>query len=845
MAKNKNTKSSKKSGSNKSAGTTDGYKDLVYQLQIQNEAAFDTNDALERINNTLTLGNVQLASFLGSETKNTNSGKQKLDPTNVDLLPKGEDIGNKEVVAGLTYLSNIAESSLFCLKRIDFASDQMMQSFMSMVDFMKTNGLQSLESNKELADAIARLEAENKELRKVLKEKGKVNDTNKEKDKIKMGWKEWALAIGAALSGFITGFALEIVRITKILFVSLSKELNFSSILKKVSGSKFVKSIKKSFDGIVQTGERLASKTKALYRIIKKTEFVESIKKSFDGITRIGERLASKTKALYRIIQKTEFGVYVSKVIKGLDNARLGIVKAFDDVAEFVGRFGSKIRALYQIIKRSEFGVYITEVIKGLDNARLGIVKAFDDIAEFVGRFRSKINALYQMIKRSELGVYVTQLFDGFMNIGKGISEAFAPVLKSFRLLKRTLSWNTEASVIIQKLTGAVESVGTWFMRMRFVTKAMFKLGKALGPFAGKLLIPLQVILSIWDSVTGFIEGFSKTKGNIIDKLLGGLRDGVKKFLDGLIGGVFDIMKSLVSWAAGALGFKELEKALDSFKFGDIIDNIGIGLGYVMKFAGNIMTSLGEATGIFSKIAKAFGGIIGKLAWPITAILGIFDFITGFIKDFNSTESGFFTKLVSGLRGGFSKLVDGLLGGLLDMIKNVGSWMLKMLGFDEVSKSLDKFKFTGFFKRLFGGKDDNKADIELKDAKLKEKEKAREEQQRTSAYPKLSSVEGMLFGGDLMDRFANDLYNGNSDQLNAATLQTLEKSNVGAEMNALESDTAKANAEREAAPVILSSPESSSGNRNVINNSQSVTYNSNNMPDRTDWMLRTALFSGF
>lgn len=762
MAKNKNTKSSKKSGSNKGAETIDDFKNIVYQLQIQNEATFDTNDALERINNTLTLGNVQLGSFLGSETKNTNTEKQKFDVTNVDLSRKDGDTGNKEVVAGLTYLSNIAESSLFCLKRIDFASDQMMQSFMSMVDFMKTNGLQSLESNKELADAIARLEAENKELRKVLKEKGKAtNDTNKEKDKITMGWKEWALAIGAALTGFITGFALEIIRITKILFISLSKQLNFSSIWKKVSGSKFVESIKKSFNGIVQTGERLASKTKELYQTIKKTEF----------------------------------------------------------------------------------GVYISEVIKGLNKTRLGIVKAFNDVAEFVGSFGSKISELYQTIKQSKLGVYVTELFDGFMNIKKGISEAFAPVLKSFRVLKRSLSWNTEASVIIQKLTAAAESVGTWFMRMRFVTKAMFKFGKVLGTFAGKLLIPLQVILSIWDSITGFIDGFIKTKGNIVDKILAGLRGGVKKFLDGLIGGIFDIMKSLVSWSAGALGFKEIEKALDSFKFGDIIDKIGIGLGYVMKFAGNIMTSLGEATGIFSKIAKAFGGIIGKLAWPITAILGVFDFITGFIKDFNSTEGGFFTKLVAGLRGGFSKLVDGLLGGLLDMIKNIGSWMLKMLGFDEVSKSLDKFKFTGFFKRLFGGKDDNKADIELKDGKLKEKDQ--EEQQRTSAYPKLSSVEGMLFGGDLMDRFTNDLYNGNSDQLNAATLETLEKSNVGAEMNALESDTAKANAEREAAPVILSSPESSSGNRNVINNSQSVTYNSNNMPDRTDWMLRTALFSGF
>ena len=56
-------------------------------------------------------------------------------------------------------------------------------------------------------------------------------------------------------------------------------------------------------------------------------------------------------------------------------------------------------------------------------------------------------------------------------------------------------------------------------------------------------------------------------------------------------------------------------------------------------------------------------------------------------------------------------------------------------------------------------------------------------------------------------------------------------------MNALESDTAEAQAERASTPIIIPAPAASQGSRKVINNSQAITYNSNNMPDRTGWML--------
>ena len=71
-----------------------------------------------------------------------------------------------------------------------------------------------------------------------------------------------------------------------------------------------------------------------------------------------------------------------------------------------------------------------------------------------------------------------------------------------------------------------------------------------------------------------------------------------------------------------------------------------------------------------------------------------------------------------------------------------------------------------------------------------------------------------------------------------AELEAIDSPIVGAEMSALQSDTAQAQAERASTPIVIPAPASGQGgDRKVVNNSQAITYNSNNMPDRTGWML--------
>ena len=100
----------------------------------------------------------------------------------------------------------------------------------------------------------------------------------------------------------------------------------------------------------------------------------------------------------------------------------------------------------------------------------------------------------------------------------------------------------------------------------------------------------------------------------------------------------------------------------------------------------------------------------------------------------------------------------------------------------------------------------------------------------------------------LLDETQDAVLNSDEQLLNTyARTAQLERSDspiVGAEMNALETDTARTeDAYTNAAnSAIISASSGGSGgggssSRTINNDNKSVTYNSNNIPDRTSWML--------
>ena len=373
---------------------------------------------------------------------------------------------------------------------------------------------------------------------------------------------------------------------------------------------------------------------------------------------------------------------------------------------------------------------------------------------------------------------------------------------------------------------GATESVGLFsklfspfskfFGTIAEIAPRFLSLGKAFGSLAGKLAIPITIILGVWDSITGFIDGFKNTEGTMLDKIVGGLKGGLSKLVDGLIGGLLDMLKGAVSWIAKALGFDGIAAALDSFSFSKIITDL---------------------------IGNLVDGVIGFFTDQFAVIKVLFEDIKKLFKG----EIDFKTL--------FLDLLGGVIRTLLAPVNAIG----KLAGFDITKKALDLLGLPDKGRTDVGGKPKApKANAEVTAEETKTEtnttttstsesisvsERERLEKEALNSTTVFSSASDTIMvpqtptanldaptvGSDtaVLERYAQ-----------TAELEAIDNPIVGAEMNALESDTAEAEAERASAPIVIPAAASNQGgSRKVVNNSQAITYNSNNMPDRTGWML--------
>lgn len=129
----------------------------------------------------------------------------------------------------------------------------------------------------------------------------------------------------------------------------------------------------------------------------------------------------------------------------------------------------------------------------------------------------------------------------------------------------------------------------------------------------------------------------------------------------------------------------------------------------IKNFATPVQSALSKVTGFFKGIAEFFSGavakfsvfgkvlgafktIIGKIALPITIIMGLFDGITEAIEGFKKDG------IMGGIEGFITGALKSLVGSLLDLVKNALSWILGAIGFDKAEKFLDSFSFSDMIK---------------------------------------------------------------------------------------------------------------------------------------------------
>ena len=165
------------------------------------------------------------------------------------------------------------------------------------------------------------------------------------------------------------------------------------------------------------------------------------------------------------------------------------------------------------------------------------------------------------------------------------IGKIFTPLTNLFKGLTAAFKGTTFGALAIDKVKNVITAIknffapvgrffSTIFGQIATLTKAsasasgILKFASGLGRVLGKIFLPITILMSAFDFVTGFMEGYKK------DGIIGGLRDGVSKLFANLIGAPLNMLKDAAAWVLKQFGFDESSEAVKKFDFKKIITDI-------------------------------------------------------------------------------------------------------------------------------------------------------------------------------------------------------------------------------------------------------------------------------
>ena len=274
-------------------------------------------------------------------------------------------------------------------------------------------------------------------------------------------------------------------------------------------------------------------------------------------------------------------------------------------------------------------------------------------------------------------------------------------------------SWLGLAAALVAGLVlGGIAFIASYVKGMLIVWKGLasaLKLDVAFAKF-------FSVIKSGFTFIEGIMTGgFAKLKALFGDAKLFKMAEqawtavktffsesGLVKAISGFFGKVMTGVKSVFQWEGLVADFKALWVSIKEM-FGWItkplsgLFSAGEGSA-IMKYITPLLDFFAPLKNFF----KGLGSILGKLAVPLTVIMGIWDSVSGALDGWNNTEGSFMDKLVGALKGGLTGLLNGLVGGLLDLLKDGLSWVLEFFGMKDAAAWLDSFSFSAIIEQGIG-----------------------------------------------------------------------------------------------------------------------------------------------
>lgn len=195
-------------------------------------------------------------------------------------------------------------------------------------------------------------------------------------------------------------------------------------------------------------------------------------------------------------------------------------------------------------------------------------------------------------------------------------------------------------------------------------------------------------------------------------KIIDNIQKGIGTFSDSLIKGIKSIKTSMfLSFGLDVDGKPLPNSALDDLLKTATIKKFTAGLSKILtpiKMMGDFLEGLFSGAGGDTASRKAveflgkmgggigaFAATVGKILKPIGFLFSAYDGVMAFMN----TEGSFMDKFIAGI-GGF---LGDFVGAPLDLLKNIVSWGISKLGFENAAAILDSFSFETLINDLVNG----------------------------------------------------------------------------------------------------------------------------------------------
>ncbi len=399
---------------------------------------------------------------------------------------------------------------------------------------------------------------------------------------------------------------------------------------------------------------------------------------------------------------KTFFGNWVGKlkIADKVDDIVLGAKNAVASIKTFFSGFAGKLNIVDKV----------DDIILGAKNSVAGIKTFFSG---FVGKLTPTSLGVVDdiVLGAKNSATSVKSFFTGFkgaFTLTDTATDLLAPVTKTISTIKAFFNPFTTLNLMgagagavgktaetavdgakagVKSIQGIMATVKSFMSPLRLGLVAMdagmavfqpiIKFAGTLGTVLGKIFLPITILMSVFDLVTGFMDGYDE-EGTII----AGMEGGISKMLVGLVGLPLDFLKAGIAWLGTKMGFDM--KWLSDFSFSDMIS------GMVSKIFDGIQGMVDFVKDLFDfsdlSIFEIFGKLIDIVFAPLNLAINFVKGLFGWGSDDENAEpfslSGLIFDTAKSIFDWFAGLFDIDIMGLIKSIPGAGK-VLSWFGFGE------------------------------------------------------------------------------------------------------------------------------------------------------------------